>query len=409
MEALAALLHNKWRTFLTLLGMIIGAGSLVLLSGLLAGGKEALRATSQELTEADVITVNHSDVSPAQGARTQRLLDSSDLTALTGTRELGLSAGTGVLQAFNRVAWFQGRQQKVMLSGASSPLLGMYRLRVLKGRFLDETDLTERSRVCVVGFGVWQELLQGAADLSRATLTLSGVAYQVIGVLEHKPILGKDALLGMTWDGRVVVPVTTLQSVVRGSRRLDRILVRASLPAESVLAALEPVRSMTRALLLRRHHGVENFRIDPARGAKQQEEAIFLVINILMLCTAGLSMIVGGINIMNIMLVTVGERTREIGVRRALGATRGDILRQFLFESALLAGIGGLLGVAGGMVLTYVTSKGLAAYLGAWMARYEPGAILLGMTSTTVFGLLFGLYPAWRAARLDPVLALRYE
>jgi len=162
-------------------------------------------------------------------------------------------------------------------------------------------------------------------------------------------------------------------------------------------------------VLLQRHYDVENFRIDGDKDGKQQADVIFLVINVLMLCTAALSLFVGGINIMNIMLVTVTERTREIGIRRALGATRGDILRQFLLESAIIAGLGGLIGVVGGMFLIWLISKILTAALGQWTAHYQTWAIVLGMASSALTGIVFGLYPAWRAARLDPVEALRYE
>jgi putative ABC transport system permease protein len=168
-------------------------------------------------------------------------------------------------------------------------------------------------------------------------------------------------------------------------------------------------RAAIKAVLLQRHYDVENFRIDGDKDGKQQADVIFLVINVLMLCTAALSLFVGGINIMNIMLVTVTERTREIGIRRALGATRGDILRQFLLESAIIAGLGGLIGVVGGMFLIWLISKILTAALGQWTAHYQTWAIVLGMASSALTGIVFGLYPAWRAARLDPVEALRYE
>ena len=128
-----------------------------------------------------------------------------------------------------------------------------------------------------------------------------------------------------------------------------------------------------------------------------------------MLCTAALSLFVGGINIMNIMLVTVTERTREIGIRRALGATRSNILGQFLLEAALLSCLGGLTGVLFGVGLLFAASQALTAWLGSWTAYYPTWAIVAGLSSSTLTGLVFGLYPAWRAARMDPVVALRYE
>lgn len=408
-EMLASLARNKWRSFLTVFGMVIGAGSLVLLSGLLMGGQEVLRQTSQETTGADIITVRHADVPLSQRKRTQRSLEQQDQTALSDSLDLKLRTVQGTLQVMNQLAVAMGRKQRVMLFGASPQTLDAFRVQLRTGRFLDESDLLERRRVCVVGFGVWQNLLAAETDLSRAALSIAGVRYQVVGVLDHKPTLGKDGLLGITWDGRVLVPVSTLQIASATPHRFDRLFLRLPRTGASMLSQLEPTRRMARGILLRRHYGVENFSIDSDREARQQEEAIILVIHILTLCMAGMAMTVGGINIMNIMLVAVEERTREIGLRRALGATRWDILRQFLIESALLAGVGGVAGVVGGLLLTFVTSRVLALYLGTYPAHYSGAAIGLGLLSTTLFGLLFGVYPALRAARLDPVLALRTE
>jgi len=408
-DVLYTLRRNKGRSILTLLGMIIGAGSLVLLAGLLTGGEEALRATSQGVTEADVIRVDNAQVPAAQRGRTERGLSGEDLAELRHSRPLHLGAAEGVLQSFGQTAYYRDEKQRVMLFGGTERSLELYRLGVRYGRFLDAADLSERHRVCVIGHQLWKDLLKEPADLAGAALTVGGVRYQVIGVLSHKPVLGGAGLKGMTWDGRVIVPSTTLQSVVRGTRRLDRLFLRVLPQGQALLSVLDPARRLTRALLLRRHYGVENFKVDRDLESKQQEELIFLVINVLMLCTAGLSLLAGGINIMNIMLVTVKERTREIGVRRALGATPGNILGQFLLESAFVAGLGGILGVLGGAAGIFIASKGLSALLGAWAAHYEVWAIALALVSTVLCGVVFGLYPAWRAARLDPVVALRYE
>jgi putative ABC transport system permease protein len=211
------------------------------------------------------------------------------------------------------------------------------------------------------------------------------------------------------WDRRIVVPSTTFQATLRHSRKVDNLYIRVMPTVGELATAVERVRGQVKALLLSRHYGVENFRVDQDEGEKQQSEIIFMVIRVLMLCTAALSLFVGGINIMNIMLVTVTERTREIGIRRALGATRSNILLQFLLEAALLSGLGGLTGVLFGVGLLFVASHGLTAWLGSWTAYYPTWAIAAGLSSSTLTGLFFGLYPAWRAARMDPVVALRYE
>lgn len=404
---LQAFRQHKARSVLTLLGMIIGAGSVVLLSGLLKGGEEALQHTNQFVDESDVIEVESAEAPPHQRWRTQKPLDISDQAALDHSPAAGGSA-EGELIQWSKYAYAGSERKRVMVLGASMQALDLYRLKLLHGRFIDSNDLLRRSRICVVGYEVWKELLGGKEDLRGLSLRVSGVRWEVVGVIAHKAPLVAGPGTWM-WDRRVVIPETTFQGVLRHSRRVDNIYIRV-LPTIGELAQqMDRARAFVRAVLLGRHHGVENFRVDEDKGQKQQTEVIFTVINVLMLCTAALSLFVGGINIMNIMLVTVTERTREIGVRRALGATRGDILGQFLLEAALLSGIGGLCGVLGGATLVFVAAHALSTWLVEWHAYYPTWAIVAGLSSSILTGLAFGLYPAWRAARLEPVVALRYE
>ena len=406
-DVLQALRQHKARSLLTLLGMIIGAGSVVLLSGLLQGGQEALDRTNQFIDESDVIEVETADAPPAQRGRTQRPLDTGD-QRLIDAAPAATSGAEGELFLWSRYAYRGSERKRVMVLGASTQALDLYRVKLEHGRFLDDDDQLRRTRVAIIGYEIWQELFGGKKDLTGASLRIAGVRWEVVGVLAHKAPLVAGPGTWM-WDRRVVVPATTFQAVLRHSRRVDSIYIRV-LPTLTELATqMDRVRAFIRSTILERHYGVENFRVDQDKGQKQQAEIIFTVINVLMLCTAALSLFVGGINIMNIMLVTVTERTREIGIRRALGATRSNILGQFLLEAALLSGLGGLTGVLAGVGLLFVASKALTGWLGSWTPYYPTWAIVAGLSSSTVTGLVFGLYPAWRAARMDPVVALRYE
>jgi putative ABC transport system permease protein len=401
--------HNKARSLLSLLGMIIGAGSMVLLAGLLAGAQEGMVMTHQFLQEADVIEVEEGPVPPQKAGRTQRPLDQGDGDLMAGHELLGGVDPEEELFAFKKMRAGTEKMEGLLL-GASERAAEMYRVQVERGRFLDARDVESRARVCVVGQEIWQKLLGAPEKLDGVSLKVAGVQWAVIGVLKHKPVLiGKGG--PWTWDRRVVVPATTFQVAVRHSRKVDSIYLRVlpGMPGQDLWGQREAEVRAIKQMVLRRHYGVENFKVDADKGDKQQEEMIIMIINVLMLCTAGLSLFAGGINIMNIMLVTVTERTREIGVRRALGATRGDILRQFLLESAIVSGLGGILGVLGGVVMVFLASKGLSAWLGSWPAHYKVWAMGLGLGSSALTGVVFGIYPAWKAARLDPVEALRYE
>jgi putative ABC transport system permease protein len=401
--------HHKIRSFLTLLGIIMGSGSIVLLSGLLAGGKEALVSTAQFIDEADVITVKRILPPPDQRLRTRRSLDLSDAKALDGNPAIGQASVEASLTEWERWARVGSRKKKVMVLGASERAAPLYRIEVAKGRFLDATDLRHRARVCVVGNEVWRELLQGKESLAGVSLQVAGIRWEVIGVLKRKPPLVAGPGTWM-WDRRIVVPSTTFATTLRLGRQVDELYIRLQPSLGPLMERLETTQRLVQSILSRRHHGVENFRLsDEEKESKKKEELIILIINVLMLCTAALSLFVGGINIMNIMLVTVTERTREIGIRCSLGATPGHILRQFLFEAALIATLGGLLGVLGGVALEFIVSKGLALWLGQWTAHYKLWAILTGLLSSTLTGILFGLTPALRAARMKPIEALRYE
>ncbi|MBL9006352.1 MAG: ABC transporter permease [Myxococcales bacterium] len=406
-DVLQALRQHKARSLLTLLGMIIGAGSVVLLSGLLQGGQEALDRTNQFIDESDVIEVETADAPPSQRGRTQRPLDSGD-QKLIDDAPVTTSGAEGELFLWSKYAYRGAERKRVMVLGASTQAMELYRVRLEVGRFLDDDDQLRRTRSAVIGYEIWQELFGGRKDLTGASLRIAGVRWEVVGVLAHKAPLVAGPGTWM-WDRRVVVPATTFQAVLRHSRRVDSIYIRVLPTLNELTTQMERARAFIRSAILQRHYGVENFRVDQDKGQKQQAEIIFTVINVLMLCTAALSLFVGGINIMNIMLVTVTERTREIGIRRALGATRNNILGQFLLEAALLSGIGGLTGVLAGSGLLFVASKALTSWLGSWTAYYPTWAIVAGLSSSTLTGLVFGLYPAWRAARMDPVVALRYE
>ncbi len=398
---------NRGRVALTLLGIVIGAGSIVLLASLLRGGEEALVATNQQATDADLVRVDPDEPATKDLQKTRRELTVGDTEVLDGSPIL-----PDVQVTSERVRWtkaIRGKRKKEISLVASEPVaVSLYKLEIEKGRFISDDDMRQRNRVAVVGINVWRELLDGADKLDDLTVTVDNVEWNVVGVLKNKPGLGGAPQGPWRWNNKVLVPRTTFDGTFYNQHQVDRVYVRIGGlgPLEQRLAK---GRDGIESTLLRRHYGVHNFKVDRHSKDKAQEQLIFEVIKILLLGTALLSLFVGGINIMNIMLVTVTERTREIGLRRAIGANPTSIMMQFLIESGVIALAGGIIGVLGGLTLAWATAVLLTKLLGNWNLHIEAWSIALGLGLSFSTGVVFGIFPAWRAAKLDPVEALRYE
>ena len=398
---------NRGRVALTLLGIMIGAGSIVLLASLLQGGEEALISTNQGATDADLVRVDPDEPATKDLQKTRRELSQGDAEQLDASPIL-----PNVQVTTERGKWtraIRGKQKKQISLVASAPIaLSLYKLTVDQGRFISEDDLRERRRVCVVGINVWRELLESAPSLDDLTVTVDNIEWSVVGVLKNKPGLGGSSQGPWMWNNKILVPRTTYDATFFNQHQVDRVFVRVG-GVGALEQRLMAGRSAIEGTLSRRHYGVHNFKVDRRAKDKAQEQLIFSVIKVLLLGTGLLSLFVGGINIMNIMLVTVAERTREIGVRRAIGANPTSIMMQFLLESAFIALTGGVIGVLGGVGLAAAIAMLLTKMLGQWNLHIEPWSIALGLGLSVSTGVIFGLFPAWRAARLDPVEALRYE
>lgn len=402
---------SRLRVALTLLGVMIGSGAMVLLAGLLTAGEEALMRLAQNANESDMVEVWSADVPVKDRNKTTKPLSQYDRDALAenpllqGARVNAAARKQTV--AHHKTADGAMHEKPTTLFGGEADSLNLYRISVEKGRYFQDADFAEHRRVAVVGQEIWTELLEKVSSLDDVRVTVDGVVFEVVGVLAHKPTMGRGTGTWM-WNRRVMVPSSTYATLFEPSHQVRGLYVR--LKATGALQTLtKQVSDIVEGIVLRRHYGVKNFSIESdARGA-DQEKLILRVIEFLLFGTGVIALFVGGINIMNIMLVTVTERTREIGLRRALGATPNEIAAQFLLEAAALAATGGALGVACGIGVTFGLAQILTSVLGEWRFVVELWSIALALTMATSTGLVFGFLPARRAARLDPVVALRSE
>ncbi|WP_438018501.1 ABC transporter permease [Sorangium sp. So ce315] len=404
-----AVVADRTRAALTLLGIIIGTGSIVLLASLLAGGEEALLRASQQAVEADLIQIHPAEVSLEDRRRTRRELSRDDARALDASRALG--GASALSESLRQTEARAGaRKKRITLVSAAPAAPALYGLELAAGRFLTEGDLAARRRVCVVGHEIWADLFGGppsrAAGAQPLHMTADGHVWTVVGVLKDRPILGSTDSTDI-WNRKVLVPETTFDALFSPAHTADRIYVRQA-PIVAVRSPLAVLRGVIEATLQRRHHGVKNFRIED-EDSHGQEQLVLDIIKMLLLSTGVVALIVGGINIMNIMLVTVTERTREIGIRRAVGASPRAILLQFLCEAAAVSLLGGVLGVLSGVALSWLAGALLTQVVGRWAFQVEVWSIVLGLGLSVTIGVAFGFYPAWRAARLDPIEALRSE
>lgn len=396
-SALGVFAHRV-RAALTMLGVVIGTGSIVLLASLLHGGERFLVAASQEASDDDVVQVHGDEPPAAERDRTTRALSRADASELARAATLE-GAMVAPESSFDAWALHAGRRKRVAMVSAGPATLGLYRLSIARGRALDDDDRAAGRRVCVIGHEVYEELVQ-RAPLGDLRVAVDGVLFAVVGVLAKKPMLGATDSTYL-WDRKVMIPETTYDALYAPSHAVTRIYVRRPGPRA-------PMRSAVHRVVMQRHLGIANFALakDESGGT---EQLVLTIIRVLLLGTGVLALLASGINIMNVMLVTVTERTREIGLRRAVGATQGSILLQFVLEAGALALLGACGGVVGGVVVSWATALLARSTIGAWELAIPPWSVALGMGLALVTGLGFGLLPAWRASRILPIVALRSE
>jgi putative ABC transport system permease protein len=407
--ALDSIRGHKFRSFLTVLGIVIGVFTAIVIASLLTGMRQSIVSIIEDYGTNNIYAF-HLSTGPRTGEdrseRTRKPLTVADAEAIKSQApavediavvapNVGYSGGP-----FDDNITYQGKNYRWgNTQGVTSNYAGIVNITLKEGRFITDSDDQQRANVLVIGVNAADALFPGLAQVAGTQVRMGGYNFEVVGVLEKR----KAGFFGENEeDNAVFIPFRTAEKIApaRGYK-LFVIRGRSGLVPEALTQSEE---------ILRRRRNVKfgdpnNFDIKTADKFIEQFDSITAMVGLIAIAISSLGLLVGGIGVMNIMLVSVTERTKEIGVRKAIGARRRDIVRQFLFEAMLLTFLGGVLGV----VLSFGISKLLLFLIPSMPASIPTWAVVSGLTVSVGVGLIFGVWPARKASRLDPIECLRYE
>jgi len=393
--AFACLAANKLRSVLTMLGVIIGVASVIAMVSIIEGIREQVVKEFEQMGSRLVVVVfSPEDREKGEGKSHIEFMTIEDAEAIR--RECPLVTRVSPEYTMSgRKLESAGAEYTCEVVAGDQHYAELHSVELASGRFYSGQDCETYQKVCIVGATV-SEKLWPEEDPIGQTVRIHGISFTVIGVAKR---IGRR--MGEDPDRRVYAPITTLQKRIAGNRWVWVIFAQTERMEDSEEAA-----DQIWSVLMRRHNNQPDFTVDTQSRMLEAVGRLLSLFGFVLGGVGGLALLVGGIGIMNIMLVSVTERTREIGLRKAMGAKRRHIMVQFLVESMTLSGLGGILGVGAGAGLSWVVGffmkEDMPTHVPIWVAAG-------GFCFACAVGVFFGIYPAWRAAKLDPIQALRYE
>lgn len=397
--ALKALGNNKFRGFLTMLGIIIGVGSVITMLAIGQGSKKSIQAEISEMGSNMIMIHPGEDMRggvrlSADDMQTLKVKDFEDIRQECGHVSLVSPSVNSTGQAV-----YGANNTPTSVYGVNEEFLDIRGYKVQDGDIFSEQDIKTAAKVCLVGKTVIDQLFTNGENPVGKVIRFGSIPFRIVGVLESK---GYNSM-GMDQDNLIITPYTTVMKRILAITYLQEIVCSA-LSEEYTDEAISEITDV-----LRRNHKLKEADDDDFNIRSQQELSLMMtstsdMMSTLLAAVAGISLLVGGIGIMNIMYVSVTERTKEIGLRMSLGAKGRDILAQFLIEATLISITGGLLGVILGVAASYIVKAVLS-----YPILIQPWSIVVSFLVCTIIGIFFGWYPARKASNLDPIEAIRYE
>jgi putative ABC transport system permease protein len=403
--AISGLKSNKGRTFLTLLGIVIGISAIITIMAV-GDGAEQLILKQVEGMGANSVFIDPGKEPEGPSDFAGMYSDSlkiKDIESLGKQTNVQGVEEVSPMVVYSSTVTYGNETKRATILGSSELIAEILEIEIEEGNFFNDEDIKQRAKVAVIGSEIKEDLF-GDKNIIGEKIKIKGYNFKVVGVLASK---GKASFFDA--DNAIVSPYTTVQQYLLGINYFHEIVVKVE--EGSNISRVKRDIEYT----LRENHGItdpdkDDFYVTTQEDAADRVQTIMGVLTSLLLVVASISLVVGGIGIMNIMLVSVTERIREIGLRKALGATEKDILTQFLLEAVIVTGIGGLVGVIFGAFLSFVAAQILTYAMGqAWGFSFPFSAAIVGTLVSAIVGLVFGIYPAYQAAKKDPVEALRHE